>query len=203
VSIHTQINAAALRMRKLRGGDLPRIATAMETLHARPLVIDCQARTLNQIRTATQQQIAKRGRHAAIIVDHMGLMRASNRYAGQRVHEVGEISRGLKDLAMETATPVFALHQFSRTGSSENDPTRVPLLSDLRDSGNVEQDADTVWLLHRPGTRLANPADQRPAKLYVAKQRNGPVGVVDLDYDPATTQYRSVERYREANGYAA
>lgn len=202
VSIHTGINAADLRLRKLRPGDLPRIADAMELLNRRPLVIDCASRSLAQIRTATQQQRAKRGKIGLVVVDHMGLMNAGGRYAGNRVNEVSELSRGLKELSMSLNAPVLALHQFNRAGSSEDDPTRIPLLSDLKDSSSVEQDADTVWLLHRPGTRSSNPAEQRKAVLYIAKQRNGPVSSIALDYHPITTHYRSIERYRGVDGYA-
>lgn len=201
MSIHTGINAGSLRKRKLAPGDLRKIADAMNELRARPLIIDCKSRTLSQVRTVAAQQHAKRGQVAMLVIDHMGLMRASNRYAGQRVHEVGELSRGLKELAMELNAPVMALHQFNRAGASEADPTQVPLLSHLRDSGNVEQDADNVWLLHRPGTRSPNHAEQTKATLYIAKQRNGPVGSIGLYYDPHTTHYRSVERFREVSHY--
>jgi replicative DNA helicase len=201
MSIHTGINAGSLRKRKLAPGDLRKIADAMAELRERPLIIDCKSRTLAQVRTVAQQQRAKRDQLALVVIDHMGLMRASNRYAGQRVHEVGELSRGLKELAMEMNAPILALHQFNRMGSSEADPTQVPLLSHLRDSGNVEQDADNVWLLHRPGTRSPNTQEQTKATLYIAKQRNGPVGSVALYYDPHTTHYRSVERYREVMHY--
>lgn len=201
MSIHTGINAGNLRKRKLAPGDLRKIADAMAELRARPLVIDCKSRTLAQVRTVAAQQRAKLGQMALVVIDHMGLMRASNRYAGQRVHEVGEISRGLKELAMELNAPMLALHQFNRQGASEADPTQIPLLSHLRDSGNVEQDADNVWLLHRPGTRSPNTAEQTKATLFLAKQRNDRVGSVALYYDPHTTHYRSVERFRGAPGY--
>lgn len=202
VSIHTGIDAARLRRQRIRSDELPKVGKAMETLRDRPLIIDdTPGRTLAQVRAEVARHRALRGTLGLIVVDHMGLMRSSGRYAGQRVHEVSELSRGLKELAMETSAPVLALHQFNRSGSSEDDPAKVPLLSGLKDSSSVEQDADNVWLLHRPGTRSANYDEQTRATVYVAKQRNGPVGSVKLFYDPHTTHYKSIDRYHGVSGY--
>jgi replicative DNA helicase len=202
VSGYTCIDAARLRKRQIKPSELPAISAAMDEYRGRPLVIDdTPGRTLAQIRAVTQQHRARRGPIGLVVVDHMGLMRASTRYAGNRVHEVSELSRGLKELAMELNAPVLALHQFNRAGGGEDDTSKVPLLSWLKDSSSVEQDADSVWLLHRPGVRSTIPLEQKAATLYVAKQRNGPIGAVALSYDPATTQYRSIARYRTAEGY--
>jgi replicative DNA helicase len=202
VAGYTRIDAARLRKRRIKPSEMPAIAQAMTAYRERNLIIDdTPGRTMAQVRAVTQQHRARRGAVGLVVVDHMGLMRASTRYAGNRVHEVSELSRGLKELAMELRAPVLALHQFNRGGSNEDDPTRVPLLSGLKDSSSVEQDADSVWLLHRPGVRSSDPAEQTKATLYVAKQRNGPIGAVQLHYDPTTTQYRSVDRYRSPEGY--
>lgn len=196
VAMHTGLDAHALRMRRIAREDLRSVTNAIDVLSKQDLVIDdTSTRTLAQIRSTSQQMRAKRGSLGLVVVDHLGLIQSSGRYAGQRVHEIGELSRGLKAVAMDINAPVLALHQFSREGAAERDPNRVPVLSDMRDSGNVEQDSDNVWLLHRP-----NKGDT--ATIYIAKQRNGPLAKVPLQYEARTTRFvNPAPVYRGVNGY--
>lgn len=196
VAMHTGLDAHALRMRKIARHEMPMITQAMDELAKQDLTIDATPeRTLAQIRTTAQQHRARRGTMGLVVIDHLGLIKSSGRYAGQRVHEIGELSRGLKALAMDIGSPVLALHQFSREGAAERDPDRVPMLSDMRDSGNVEQDSDNVWLLHRP-----NKGEK--TTLYIAKQRNGPLAKIALQYEMRTTRFvSSAPDYRGVNGY--
>jgi len=129
-----------------------------------------------------------------LIVDHMQLIRASNRYAGQRVNEITEISGGLKALAKELDIPVIALAQLNR--SVESRDNKRPTLADLRDSGSIEQDADVVMFVFREEYYLARESglskaedDARIGRLInarnqleidIAKQRNGPTGTINL-----------------------
>lgn len=158
-----------------------------------PLMID--ARSSGRV-----EDVCSRARNAAVetgldllIVDHMGLMRSSQRTDNRNL-EMGNITQQLKHLAMELEVPVFALHQLNRAPSHRKDGR--PVLSDLRDSGNVEQDADIVMFLHRPG--MQNPERPRDlTEVIVAKHRNGPVGSVYLSFEEHTT------RFLELRGLAA
>jgi replicative DNA helicase len=129
----------------------------------------------------------------AVIIDHIGLVKASNRYAGNRVHEITEISGALKVLAKDLDVAVIALAQLNR--AVENRDDKRPQLSDLRDSGSIEQDADTVIFVYREAYYLdrANAKPQEDAgyldhcidvenrlEVIIAKQRNGPTGTVNL-----------------------
>lgn len=185
VAMHTGLDAHRLRMRQITPGQLPAISQAMAALDQQPLLVeDTPTRTLAQIRQTCHQQQARYGQLGLVVIDHLGLIQASGRYVGQRVHEMGELSRGCKALAMELHAPLLVLHQFSRAGAADRTPDHVPVLSDLRDSGNVEQDADNVWLLHRPGKT-------HTTTLYLAKHRNGPLAQIPLWYHATTTRFRN------------
>lgn len=200
VAMHTGIDAGRLRMRAVRREDLPLIANAINELRRAPLILDdMPTRTLAQIRAGCLKARAQYGDLALIVVDYLGLIRATERYAGQRVNEVGEISRGLKALAMELATPVLALHQLSR--AVEGRTSHVPTLSDLRDSGNVEQDADAVLFIYREELYDKDSDTIGVAEVHIGKQRNGPMGVVPLRFDANTTRFTDLT-YRTPDGYA-
>jgi len=144
-----------------------------------------------------------RRRHAThpaslIILDHLGLLvppRAENRNVA-----VGEITRGLVHLAGELGVPILALSQLNR--EVEKRASKVPNLADLRDSGNIEQDAATVTFLHRPELYDQDSDTRGLMEMHVAKNRNGSLGVAALRFDSATMRTQSLERYREP-GYAA
>ncbi|MGH2481101.1 MAG: replicative DNA helicase, partial [Ktedonobacteraceae bacterium] len=127
-----------------------------------------------------------------VIVDYLQLMTGGlGRKYDNRVQEVSEISRNLKGIARELNVPVLALSQLSR--SLESRQSKVPMLSDLRESGTIEQDADIVLFIYRD--EVYNPNTQRPgiADLIAAKHRNGPVGFTSLYWDAAFTRFRNME----------
>ena len=124
-----------------------------------------------------------------IVVDYLQLIRAPK--AESRVQEVSEISMGLKNLARELKVPVLAVSQLSRA-VEQRGGDKKPQLSDLRDSGSIEQDADVVMFLYRP-----NEEDRSTYKLIIAKHRNGPTGEIDLFFRPEITKFFEVERHRE------
>ncbi|WP_315769003.1 replicative DNA helicase [Bradyrhizobium sp. SZCCHNR2012] len=138
-----------------------------------------------------------------VIVDHLHIMRASNRYAGNRVAEVTEISSALKALAKELNAPVVALAQLSR--QVENRDDRRPTMADLRDSGSLEQDADAILFVYREGYYLQQAAGddaserlaqvRRKVEVHVAKHRGGPTGRIDLFFDIASNAVRSEPPY--------
>lgn len=160
----------------------------------------------------TVSDIAARARHwkqrhglKAMVVDHLGLVKASSRYAGNKVNETGEITTGLKALAKELEVPIFLLCQINRGVESRDD--KRPVLSDLRNSGDIEQDADSVLILYRPAYYLAKkepPAGSAEFLIWtremeavehrldvaIEKQRRGPVGVVRLFCDIACNVVR-------------
>ena len=125
-----------------------------------------------------------------VIVDYLQLMKADDRYRGQRVYELGEISRGMKMLAREANVPIILISQLTR----EADKSEHPRLSHLRDSGSIEQDADNVIFLHREDE------DSNNVKVIVAKQRNGPTGQFDLYFNKERARYENAT-YRSVEGY--
>jgi replicative DNA helicase len=141
------------------------------------LVDDRPGRTLNEIRSYARQTKRRHGL-GLIVVDYLGLMAASE--GNNRTEQVGANSRGLKNLAKELGIPVVLLAQLSR--KCEERPNKRPMLSDLRDSGEIEQDADIVLFLYRDEVYNPDTMDKGIAEINVAKQRNGPIGVVPAVY---------------------
>ena len=130
-----------------------------------------------------------------VIIDYLQLMSGTNNSsAASRQQEISDISRGLKALARELNVPVVALSQLSR--AVEQRPDHRPMLSDLRESGAIEQDADVVMFLYREGyyNRDLSEAEQRVAEVIVAKQRNGPIGTVNLLWIPELTKFSDMDR---------
>ena len=131
-----------------------------------------------------------------IIVDYLQLMQAARNHNGNRVQEVSEISRGLKLIARELNVPLIALSQLSRTVETRTPP--IPMLSDLRESGSIEQDADIVSFIYRPGYyEPDNPEVQNITDLIIAKHRNGPVGKVQLYFHPERLRFMSLDKKHE------
>jgi replicative DNA helicase len=190
-----------------------RIVDAQREFHP-PIEIETQAGlSVQQIAARArkhQQLLQRKGRNLDIVVvDHLHLVRASDRYRGNRVAEITEISGGLKALAKDLNVAVVALAQLNRSVENRNSEDRRPTLSDLRDSGSIEQDADLVLLLYREAYYLDRPCsdpakdDARVARLMevrnkleidIAKARNGPRGIVPLFYDVACNAIRNWSR---------
>ena len=133
-----------------------------------------------------------------VIVDYLQLISGSDRYAGNRVQEVTEISRGLKILARELNIPVVALAQLSRNVTGRDNPR--PVLSDLRESGSIEQDADLVMFLHRPDYYKQNDDNYEEThitELLIAKHRHGEVGKIELYFHPELLRFMSLDKTRQ------
>lgn len=127
-----------------------------------------------------------------IVVDYLQLIISKGQ---DRVREVGNISRGLKQMARDWDCPVLALSQLSRGPETRAD--HRPMLSDLRDSGDIEQDADTIWFLYRDEYYFPDTKKKNMAELNIAKQRNGPTGTIALTWMPRSTTFRSAAGFRE------
>lgn len=127
-----------------------------------------------------------------IVVDYLQLIVSKGQ---DRVREVGAISRGLKQMAKDWDCPVLALSQLSRGPETRAD--HRPILSDLRDSGDIEQDADVILFLYRDEYYYPDTEKKNTAELNIAKQRNGPTGTIALTWMPRSTTFRSATGFRE------
>lgn len=188
---------------KMRTGNLSeeefqKIGEALGEMDELPIYIDdTSSMTIMDLRNK-----ARRAMHdhdiGIVIVDYLQLIQGSDRYKGNRVQEVTEISRGLKILARELEIPVIALAQLSRSVTGRDDPR--PVLSDLRESGSIEQDADLVMFLHRPDYYRQNDDNYEEThitELLVAKHRHGAVGKIELYFHPELLRFMSLDKTRE------
>ncbi len=173
--------------------DFVRIRDAMETLSQIPLYIDDVASpTVMQIRAMSRRLQAGHGGLGLIVVDYLQLIRGHER-AENRVQEVSEISRSLKAMAKELNVPVLAISQLSRAVEMRSDA--VPKLSDLRESGSIEQDADVVMFIYREDKVRKNSEKKNIAEILIEKHRNGPTGKIELYFNEETASFRSIAKH--------
>jgi replicative DNA helicase len=174
------------------GNDFERLSDAMGVLSEAPIFID-DSGSLNimEMRTMARRLQAEHNL-GLIIIDYLQLMEGRSRGGDNRVQEISEISRGLKQLARELDIPVIALSQLSR--AVESRPDQVPKLSDLRESGSIEQDADVVMFLYREDRVKPDTPNKNIVDVIVSKHRNGPVGKISLFFEENATTFRSLER---------
>ncbi len=200
LSMESGVDAWALRTGNLTDSDFEKIGEAMGTLSEAPIYIDdTPGITVSDMRTKSRREAHLRP-PGLIIVDYLQLMSGGNRFAGEgnRVQEISEISRGLKGIARELNAPVIALSQLSR--SVESRTPQIPQLSDLRESGSIEQDADVVAFIYRedyynPDTDRKNITD-----ILIKKHRNGPLGNVELYFDKDKQRFRSLDSHHGGAG---
>jgi replicative DNA helicase len=191
LTIRLLASHARLDLHKLLSGwvnqsEFDGIGKAMSAVSDVPLYIDdWPAPTLMDLR-ASCRRLMLQDSLSLVIVDYLQLMPVSGR-AENRNLAIGELSRGLKELAKELQVPVIALSQLSRAVEGRGD--KRPMLSDLRDSGNLEQDADMVWFLFREELYAPTPQNEGAAEIIVAKSRNGPTGTVSLHFHKAATRF--------------
>jgi replicative DNA helicase len=187
------IDAHRLRTGFLGERDFPKLTEAMERLHGARIFIDDTASIgVLEMRAKARRLKAEHDLNL-IVVDYLQLMQGKGRFEN-RVLELGSISRGLKALAKELNVPVVALSQLSR--APENRPGKRPQLSDLRESGALEQDADVVIMIYREDMYDPTEENQGIAELIVAKQRNGPTGSVKLAFLKQYTRFENLEMSR-------
>ena len=172
--------------------DFERLSDAMGILSEAPIFID-DSGSLNilEMRTMARRLQAEHNL-GLIIIDYLQLMEGRSRGGDNRVQEISEISRGLKQLARELNIPVIALSQLSR--AVESRPDQIPKLSDLRESGSIEQDADVVMFLYREDRVKPDTPNKNIVDVIVSKHRNGPVGKISLFFEDNATTFRSLER---------
>ena len=187
-----------IRTGNMSSDEVNLVEDALANMSDSPLYIDdTSALTIMDVRNK-----ARRAMHdhdiGAIIIDYLTLIQGSSRYAGNRVQEVTEISRGLKIMAKELKIPVIALAQLSRNVTGRDDPK--PILSDLRESGSIEQDADLVMFLHREDYYHQNDKNYEPTNitdLIIAKHRHGATGNIELYFKSEILRFISLDKTHE------
>jgi replicative DNA helicase len=210
----SEVSSEALRSGSLTRDDFQKLSFASQRLAELPLYIDdTPALTIGGLRTRARR-LKRRHDIGLIVVDYLQLLQGSGRANDNRVNEISEISRGLKTLAKELSVPVIALSQLSRAVEQRDD--KKPMLSDLRESGSIEQDADMVWFIFRADyyKEAVRPDFPTPessvevqekyaqweaeylevknkATLIVAKQRHGSTGNVPLHFQSEITKFTS------------
>lgn len=184
-----RIDQHRLRTGKLAEEDWPRLSSAVSMLAEVPLFIDDTA-ALNPTELRARARRLKREHDLQLVViDYLQLMQVSGR-AENRTTEISEISRSLKALAKELSVPVIALSQLNR--SLEQRPNKRPVMSDLRESGAIEQDADLIVFIYRDEVYNEESSDKGTAEIIIGKHRNGPIGTVRLTF---LGQYTSFENH--------
>jgi replicative DNA helicase len=198
ISQTTRISAQALRSGNVKAEDWPKLVRGVAEVSRAPIWIDDTAGvTLMEIRAkvrrlASQLNVAGELPLSLVVVDYLQLMVGQGNRAENRQQEIAEISRGLKVLARDLDVPVLAIAQLSRAVEARHD--KRPLLSDLRDSGAIEQDADMVMFLYRDEYYNPESDDKGIAEVIVGKHRNGPTGKVQLAWMEQYTKFGSLAR---------
>ncbi|MEJ7652954.1 MAG: replicative DNA helicase [Chloroflexia bacterium] len=193
LSMYTGIDSHRLRMGYLDDEEWDELTRAFGKLSDAPIYIDDTAgASAQELRSKARRLHAQKGIDL-VMIDYLQLMRSGR--TDNRVQEISDISRGLKQLARELNVPVVALSQLSRAVEQRQD--HKPMLSDLRESGSIEQDADVVMFIYRE--ELYNPETDKKniAEIHVAKHRNGPVGTVPLRFFRDTTRFADLEPMRQ------
>ena len=198
-AMEARIDLMRLRMMRLNPDDADRYMAALGTLAALPIAVDdTPSASVAAMRASASRHQAARGRPLVVFVDYIGLIAAPGFKPAERVAAVSSISRDLKALARELECPVVALSQLSRAVEARQ--SKVPMLSDLRDSGALEQDADVVLFLYREEMYDGETDKIGIAEVHIAKHRSGPLGVAPLRFDSATTRFEDLT-YRNVEGY--
>jgi replicative DNA helicase len=194
LAAQAKVNAWKLRTGKLSGDDdFERLQEALGVLSDAPVYIDDKAGNSLLAMRSIARRLKTEKNLGLIIIDYLQLIVTPNARPGDNVvQQVAEISRGLKGMARELDVPVLALSQLSRAVEQRRGR---PRLSDLRDSGAIEQDADVVMFIHRED-KMSDGPSERPniAEILVEKHRNGPVGMVELFYDAERTTFLPIEK---------
>ena len=188
-----RINAHHVRTGKLTKDDWPRLTSAVELLDSAPIFIDdTPALTPVELRSRVRRLSREHGRLGMIVVDYLQLMQSGDNSENRAV-EVSNITRALKIIAKEMSAPVVVLSQLNR--SLEQRPNKRPVMSDLRESGAIEQDADVIFFIYRDEIYNEDSQDQGTAEIIIGKQRNGPTGTVRLTF---LGEYTRFENYVSA-----
>jgi replicative DNA helicase len=184
-----RIDMQNLRRGRLSDDDWQRLTAAMGKLYEAPIFID-ETPALNPIdlRARARRLARQCGKLGLIVVDYLQLM-TGTRESDNRATELSEISRSVKSLAKELNVPIIALSQLNR--SLEQRPNKRPVMSDLRESGAIEQDADIIMFIYRDEVYNPDTPDKGVAEIIIAKHRNGPTGTIRLSFFGEHTRFES------------
>lgn len=193
------VDSWKLQRGKLDDGDFQNMGSIMDELGKANIYIDdAVSSSMTELRTKARRLQMEHGLDL-IIVDYIQLLSTGNvRYAGNRVQEISEISRSLKQIARELHVPILALSQLSR--AVENRPGNIPTLSDLRDSGSIEQDADIVLMMYREDYYDEDSDRPGMTDIYIRKHRNGPTGRVELLFKKEQMRFFDIDKVHSADG---
>ena len=203
ISAQGQIDGFKLRTGNLLNQDWKRINEASSRLANTNLVIDDTAAgmSIGEIRAKCRRMASSEKGLALVVIDYLQLISGGKNYGANRQQEVSDISRSLKILAMELEIPVIALSQLSRSVESRDD--KRPMMSDLRESGSIEQDADIVAFLYRDDyyNKEARTEDNNSiSELIIGKHRNGPTTTIDLLFKKNTSTFLNMKREKSTEG---
>lgn len=193
-SLEAHVDAQLIRTGNLKDTDWEKLIEGAGTIGRSNLMIDdTSGISITELRSKCRKMKLEHGLDA-IIIDYLQLMSGSSSRSNEsRQQEISDISRALKGVARELNVPVLALSQLSRAVEQRTD--KRPMLSDLRESGAIEQDADVVMFIYRDEYYNADSNDKNIAEIIIAKQRNGPVGTVRLAWIPQYTRFGNEERH--------
>ena len=192
IAMETGIDSQKLRTGNLNDNDWdPLIRGVVDVSDSKIIIDDTPGISVGELRSKCRKVKLEKGL-SIVIIDYLQLMTGSSKRSENRQQEISEISRSLKALAREIKAPVVALSQLSR--ACETRPDHRPMLSDLRESGAIEQDADIVMFLYRDDYYHKDTEHPNEAEVIIAKQRNGPIGTVNLMWKPETTRFVNISR---------
>ena len=192
LAMNSKVDSQAIRTGELRDDDWAKLMESARLIGEAPLIIDdTPGISITELRSKCRKMKIEHNL-GLVIIDYLQLMSGSKRSAESRQQEISEISRSLKALAREINCPVIALSQLSR--AVEQRPDKRPMLSDLRESGAIEQDADVVMFLYRDDYYNHDSEDAGISEVIIGKQRNGPTGTVKLAWLAQFTKFGNLEK---------
>lgn len=191
LSNETKISNMRLRSGNIGKKDWLKLSNTIKNFSCLPFFIDDSAiLSISEIRSKIKKLIFEEAKIGLIIIDYLQLMQNSNLSSESRVQELSQITRSLKTIAREFNIPIIALSQLSR--NVESRVNKRPILSDLRESGSIEQDADLVLMLYRDDYYNPNKSQTDFTELILAKHRNGPTGTIKLKFDPTYAKFSNL-----------
>lgn len=195
-----QIDNKKLQTGRLENEDWKRVNEAISQLSDTNIFFhDAGGITASEVKAKCRRLTTQGDGLGLVIIDYLQLIDSSNKYSGSRQQEVSEISRSLKTMALELEVPVIALSQLSRSVEKRED--KKPVLSDLRESGSIEQDADIVAALHAPTVETPLTDDiPVPIQLIILKHRNGPIATIDMLFKKKTSTFLSIKKEGPTSG---
>ncbi|SEM02057.1 replicative DNA helicase [Butyrivibrio sp. ob235] len=196
MSMESQVSSELLRSGKLSDSEWEKVIYGADMIGSSHLIIDGKPGMSVQELQAKCRKYKREKNLQIVMIDYLQLMTGGGKHSAESVQqEITEISRSLKGLARELNVPVIALSQLSR--EVEKRPDHRPMMSDLRDSGAIEQDADMVMFIYRDDYYNKDSEDKGISEIIIAKQRNGPIGTVKLKWLPELTKFEDMDSYSD------